>query len=46
MFFGMDFDASGTKRKKAICIFAEVEDHIFGMEGTMFRFVDMFAHRK
>jgi hypothetical protein len=44
MLLGVDFDAGGTEGKEAVCIFAEVEDEFFGVEGAMFGFVDLFAH--
>jgi len=45
MLFGVNLDAGGTKGQQTVRIFTEVEDHLLGMEGTMFGFVDLFTHR-
>ena len=44
MFISVYFDTRRTKRKEALCIFAEIEDKFFGVEGTMLRSVNLLSH--
>lgn len=39
MLFGVEIDAGGTEGKQALLVFAEIEDHLFGVEGAVLGFV-------
>ena len=45
MLLSVDLDTSRAKGQEAVGVFAEVEDHLLGVEGAMLGFVDLFAHR-